>query len=217
MKRLPRKVWGYLLLCLAVVAVLGWASLPPKPPYSDEAVDFKAELLRAISESEQIEVVEHSWPFDFEHAEGEFMENPPNTEYRRVSLDANQRQELLHVFDTMADAPKNSFSVCPFDPHHRLDLQTRSGKRIAILVCFSCGDTEWYSAPADAPGEFHEVKKFRIPPEAFQGVLKRYIKELGFEATRDWHQLAKSGAGQIVTPVPSYRPILVRSLPEAPP
>jgi hypothetical protein len=148
-----------------------------------EAENFKIELLASISGAHQIFVVEHSWRCDFFDAKGDLVEDPPHIEYKRVELTPAQRTAYEAAFTKMPDTPKTAFSLCMFEPHHTIELVDEDGGKSFIQVCFKCGDTEWDGRSV-------------VPPNDFQEVFRSLIEPSGFQADREWVELANNQAQQ---------------------
>ena len=149
----------------------------------DESKQFKIELLATLGEAERIEVVEHSWPHDFDLSVGQSIQDLPHLEYKRVVLEDIQSAKLIDAIDAMSDAPQTIFTFCLFEAHHSLEIYGPRGIKNTAYVCFRCGDTEWNSESRGVPREF-------------QSVFRRFIEPLGFRAERDWRALTEQDAQQ---------------------
>ena len=158
----------------------------------EKAKAFRADLLAAVSAASRIEVVEHSWRYDFLDDRGEPVEDPPHLEYKRVALTPEQQAELHQRFEAMSEDPKTAFAACIFEPHHSIELTAADGGKSVISVCFTCDDTKWDGSVGP-------------PPREFQEVLLRFIEPLGFQAHREWHELAINQAQQGVAPQSATR------------
>lgn len=176
---LPRSIpFGVLLGVLPCVG----CRHPPSPGERDlsrQAKEFKAELLAALSDAQRVDVVEHSWRYDFFDETGEFLKDPPEIEYRRTELTPGMISSFRAAFEQMSESPKTTFSLCIFEPHHSIEMMDEDGSVSVIQVCFKCDDTEW---------EGRSV----VPPKDFQAIFRRLIEPLGFEASREWDELAKA-------------------------
>ncbi len=159
---------------------------------ADKAKEFKSDLVAAISAAPQIEIVEHSWRDDFQDVSGEPLEDPPHIEYKRINLTPAQRHDLRERFLNMADVPKAAFASCIFEPHHSIELIAENGAKSVIFVCFTCDDTEWNGSDGIAPKEF-------------QSVFRRFMEPLGFQASREWHELATNQLQQEAAGQPATR------------
>ena len=152
-----------------------------------EAKKFKTELLAAISGAHRIDLVEHSWRYDFFDEKGELVKEPPHFEYKRMELTPELRTRLEAEFGGMPETPKTAFSLCMFEPHHTIELIDKDGGKSRIGVCFKCDDTEWDGRSV-------------VPPEAFQEIFRGFIEPLGFQANREWVELAKNQEAQQAAP-----------------
>ena len=159
------------LLVLAPVCIW-WLWVPEDRTHSRQ---FKADLIAALDTAHRIELVEHSHPFDYGMVED--LEEAPFIEYKRLELTSGQRAELQHSLKKMNDAPQ-AMSLCLFENHHTMVLyDAKNEMRDVIQICFKCGDTEWGGTRVQAPEDFHNV-------------FKQFIEPLGFQAERDWVELA---------------------------
>jgi len=156
---------------------------------SEEAKKFKAELLAAISGAHRINVIEHSWRYDFFDENGELVEDPPHIEYERKELTPELRTGFQAVFERMPGIPETAFSLCMFEPHHAIEFIDEEGSKSCIRICFKCGDTEWDGRAVVPPEEFHEVFRSLIEP-------------LGFQAHREWQELTKDQVQQVAAEQP---------------
>lgn len=158
-----------------------------------EAKKFKTDLLAAISGTHRIDLVEHSWRYDFFDEKGELVEEPPHFEYKRMELTPELRTRLQADLGRMPETPKTAFSACIFEPHHTIELIDKDGGKSLIEVCFKCDDTEWDGRSV-------------VPPDAFQEIFRGFIEPLGFQANREWVELAKKQAQQAGAGQPATRP-----------
>jgi hypothetical protein len=153
--------------------------------------EFKSDLVKAVSESKQITIIEHSWMYDFRDSEGDMIENAPMREYLRLELSDGQKADFLRLFEQMPVDPKTAFSLCAFQPHHSIEIMNPHGERSVISVCFSCDDTAWDGSKGTAP-------------QNFQSIFRSFIEPLGFQASRQWSRLAeesnKPNNPQMATP-----------------
>lgn len=181
--------WITLCIILSGVVIFIGGLWHPVDARSRELVtaakEFKVDLLAAISEAHRIDVVEHSWYYEFLDEKGELVENPPYVEYKRTELTPDQRTHFQAAFRRMPENPKTIFSLCIFEPHHTIELLGKDGSKSVIQVCFKCGDTEWDGRSV-------------IPPEGFQDIFRSFITPLGFQANREWKEIAKDKAQQAV-------------------
>jgi hypothetical protein len=67
------------------------------------------------------------------------------------------------------------------EPHHTIELIDENGSKSFIQVCFRCDDTQWDGTSG-------------LPPKDFQKVFQGFIEQHGFQADRDWVELAKDQA-----------------------
>ncbi len=142
------------------------------------ATRFKSDLIAAVSKAHRIDVVEHSWRYDFHDGRGELINDPPQIVYKRTELTPEQKGRFHVVLEQMAESPQTMFSACVFEPHHSIELISDNGSKSVIRICFKCGDTEWDGSDGTAP-------------ELFQKVVQKFITPLGFQVSRDWEELAK--------------------------
>jgi hypothetical protein len=148
-----------------------------------KATKFKSDLIAAVSKAHRIDVVEHSWLYDFYDGRGELIKDPPQIDYKRTQLTPEQKASFYAVLEKMAESPKTMFAACIFEPHHSIELIRDNGKKSVIRICFKCDDTEWDGSDGTAP-------------EVFQKEVQQFIAPLGFQVSRDWHELAKKSAQQ---------------------
>jgi hypothetical protein len=149
-----------------------------------KAKEFKIELLDAVSKAKRIEVVEHSWWYDFSDEKGEIVENPPFVEYKRIELTPELKASFRTAIERMSESPKTVFSLCAFNPHHSIEFINQDGRRSVIQVCFECSDTVWDD-------------KSLVPPNEFQKVFRNFIEPLGFQAFRYWGEIAKNQVSDV--------------------
>ncbi|MCU0795386.1 MAG: hypothetical protein MUF31_05555 [Akkermansiaceae bacterium] len=171
-------------ICMVFSAVLVFSgcrheSANPLSGFQAQAQQFKSEWVDAISIADEVHLIEHSWLYDFRDQEGEFLDDPKTIEYKRVNLSSSQRALLIKAIEEMSEAPKTETSLCAFEPHHSIELLYRGGTKGLIQVCFKCRDIEW---------DGNRV----IPPADCFDVLQRYIETLGYQADRDWVELARA-------------------------
>jgi hypothetical protein len=150
---------------------------------NEEAKKFKSDLISAVSKANRIDVVEHSWLYDFHDGRGELIKDPPHIVYKRTGLTPEQKARFHLVLENMKESAKTMFSACIFEPHHSIELINDNGSKSVIRICFKCDDTEWDGSNGTAP-------------EVFQKVVQQFIAPLGFQVSRDWHELAKHQAQQ---------------------
>jgi hypothetical protein len=161
---------------IGIVALMASACSPEEP--SEPTSKFLDDFLLAASDAAEIQLVEHSYPSDFQDRRASDLEEPPHFEYLRLALSPDQKKGFIEAFQRMSSTPKNQFSLCAFEPHHSIEFHRRDGTSTTVLVCFKCNDTEWEGSEA-------------IPPKDFQNEFARFITPLGFQPTRDWIALAK--------------------------
>ncbi len=173
------------IIALSIVAVALSTSLficlgEPKEvrQAKDKANAFKTDLSYSLRNAKTISIVEHPWIYDIPAENERYPDSPPDFEYMRINLTAEQMGQMIELIEKMPPDPKDEFSLCIFDPHHTIEITRHSDVTSFLRVCFGCGDTEW----ADSAG---------TAPKLFQGVLRSFIEPLGFQAFRDWADLAK--------------------------
>lgn len=172
-----------MLLCVTLSSSCSSPSSTTDRSLVAKATKFKSDLMAAVSKAHRIEVVEHSWLCDFHDARGELIKDPPHIVYKRTELTPEQQERFHMAFERMAASPKTMFSACIFEPHHSIELISVNGSKSVIRICFRCDDTEWDGSDGTAP-------------EEFQKVVQQFIAPLGFQVSRDWHELAKQAAQQ---------------------
>ena len=143
-----------------------------------EAKEFKSHLTEALDEATRIEIVEHSWHYDFGESDKQSIDLP-YFEYKRMRLSKNQENEFRKIFNEMSRKPKTDFFPCGFAPHHSIEIYDQEERKTVVQVCFQCGDTSWSDTETV------------ITPARFQSVFLKFIKPLGFKAERDWGALAR--------------------------
>jgi len=179
-----KQLWP-IVICLFTGVSLGpgcrFNSASPEGNSNAGEKVFKSDLIMAVAKAHRIEIVEHSWDYDFYDSQGELISNPPHVVYKRTGLTPEQKAGLLAVFEKMPEAPKTMFSACIFEPHHSIEFIRDDESRSVIQICFHCRDTKWRGSGGTVP-------------EAFQKFVLQFIEPLGFQAERDWHELAKNQA-----------------------
>lgn len=141
------------------------------------AKNFKRDMIEAVSSAKRIEILEHSYMYDF--VEGD--EDAPVIVYKRHELTTDQARSLKSVLETMSDEPKMVHYMCAFAPHHTIVFHLSNGEKSRVNICFQCDDTMWNG---------NEV----LPPHDFQPVIRDFIEPMGFQAERDWRALAESAS-----------------------
>ena len=174
-----------IILALVILNILGilalafvqWGWIFKHSDLNAEAKKFKNNLLETLDESIRVEIVEHSWHYDFGGSDNQSIELP-YFEYKRIRLSKDQENEFRKIFNELSRKPRTDFLPCAFAPHHTIEIYNREEEKKVVKVCFECGDTSW-----------GETKT--ITPARFQSVFFKFIKPLGFKAERDWGTLAR--------------------------
>lgn len=144
---------------------------------------YKADLIRAIEQSDKIIVTEHSSEMDFIQAYPDSSASAQHTEiiYHKHALTAQEKEKFLTDALAMADETQDAFSACISDPHHSFSFY-HAGKLTSKLdVCFQCAQVEW-------PQNRH------APPWAIYDMLAKTVNLLGMHDERDWVSLVRKKA-----------------------
>lgn len=182
---MKRKFVALSICAFVVIAILLIGFTDPKEwRKAKNATAFKESLLDALRSAEAVTIVEHSWIYDFTDDKEHLPGSLPQFEYLRVPLTVDQAGRLIDLIDEMPPDPKQTYSLCAFDPHHTIEITRKTGERSSVRVCFNCRDTDWEDGSGTAP-------------EPFQDVLRAFIEPLGFQAFRNWRELAKQQAQQV--------------------
>ncbi|MEM1084923.1 MAG: hypothetical protein AAGI48_12500 [Verrucomicrobiota bacterium] len=173
------------IVAFAIIALLLIRFTEPKElkEARANAASFKEDLLDSLRSAEAVSIVEHPWIYDLTDDAGRVADSFPQFEYLRVSLTVDQVNRLIESIDEMPPHPKQTFLFCAFEPHHTIELTRNSGETSYVRVCFSCRATEWEEGSGTAP-------------EPFQDVFRAFIEPLGFQASRNWRELATQQAQQ---------------------
>jgi len=166
------------LVTFAILLFVGCSGSRHTAREMASAKEFKQNLVNAVIYAERIEIVEHSYIYDFRDEKGELLPDSPQREYKRTVLSSTQMSELRNSLEQMSDAPKTAFSLCAFQPHHSIEVFFKDGSKSVIEICFACDDTKWDGSKG-------------IAPENFQRVIKEFIEPIGFQTYREWDKLAK--------------------------
>lgn len=187
MMKLPRYIlFGIILLGVTIGILIPLFTGPSHRSTEITALgkDFKIDLLDAISKARRIEVVEHSWSYDFEDEKGELVEDPAFVEYKRIELTPDLKSEFSSAIRKLPEVPEDDFSPCAFSPHHSIEFINQDGSKSVIRVCFICGSNEWDGRSV-------------VPPDDFQDVIRNFIEPLGFRAFSDWGEIAKTEVSDV--------------------
>lgn len=179
-------IFGFILLGVTLGSLFHLFTKPNRhvAEITDLGKEFKIELLDAISRAQRIEVVEHSWLYDFGDEKGELVEDPAFVEYKRMEFTPVLKSSFMTAIKSMPVAPKNDFSPCAFSPHHSIELINQDGSKSIIRVCFTCGSNEWDGRSV-------------VPPNDFQDVIRNFIEPLGFQAFSEWGKIAKTEVSDV--------------------
>ncbi|MDA7881869.1 hypothetical protein N9A94_06150 [Akkermansiaceae bacterium] len=175
----------WLIISLVILNTLGilsfvfvnWGWVFVDRELAAEAKQFKSDLLEALNNASRVEIVEHSWHWEFGESD-KLPSELPYIEYKRMRLSEGQQNEFRKIFSGMSRKPRTDFLPCAFEPHHTIEIYDHEGEQKVVKICFQCGDTSW--------GE-----ETTITPDLFQSTFWKFIKQHGFQRERDWYALAQ--------------------------
>ena len=114
-----------------------------------------------------------------------------------MTLDASQRQKLATLVRGVEAKPKESFTLCIFDPHHSFEFSLHGASTQMLDVCFHSQYLAWHK-PGDPWVEYQTAE-----PEGLIKALATFVKGCGLRVGVDWQAIAKSNASGQMPVAPS--------------
>ena len=155
---------------------------------------FKRELIECIEQADSITIIEHSFWTDFISPDAISLgdayrteKDAPKYEYRSVSLTNAQRSAFLQAANAMDGTTEEAFSLCGFEPHHRMEFIQHDKDPSKMRICFQCGQIGWDEA------------NLMLPKGLFK-VLREVVEGAGLATDRDWYRLAIERREQAAAP-----------------
>ena len=193
------------LLTIAVAINLASCIAPPYyPPGAPVQGNsngnlFKADLERAIINSDRIVVLQHSHASDF----SSFISNPskaPYYSYGSRILSSSAKSSFLNRVRNLSAYNRAGSSTNQFTPHHTIKFYTAGHLKSTMSVCFGCSNVKWN-------GSRH------TPSQDILRAISPTIANAGFSTNRDWDGLARieyNSGGRTPGSTPQPRPPVTR-------
>jgi len=185
-ERLNRSLWGWwialLLLSMSCAgcdrrtdALKGSGA---NIEQSQEAREYKQELLATLQKSNRVVVTEHSSEYDLpSQRQGDKLIPREEILYRTLELDRQQKQQFESMVSALDEKPPSLRPSCIFEGHHTIRFYSGSALLSTMNICFRCGEIEWDATQ-------------KTEPEELEDGLERFFKQIGFQPKRDWAALA---------------------------
>jgi hypothetical protein len=141
----------------ALIAVFVWPRLNGGSP-------IQQRLHEAIRNARQVVVEVHSAPWDDPSANSDSITNYKEKVFQTVELRPAQRKSLLRAMPAARDVSDHMASNCIFESHHRIEIVSADGSKLAWEICFQCGE------------HFVEGDQVRILPAGWRASLLRFFE-----------------------------------------